>query len=185
MKKITNICYQSIFAVVTAALVSNCVPTKNLSDKDRASIRKVYINPYVKMPAKPIVQTRGDVLAMSLAGPIGGAIAASNMSSEDMTVQYLKTHNIKVDQMFHNDFSQHLKKSGYFTVVDSPSQADAQMNLEVVIYGIGQNGNAFSNKYRTFMNATGTLSKNGSSPLWKNYAVCTAIDGDRPQSRFD
>ena len=185
MKQIFLYVKTALSGILAISLLSNCQSTKPLSAEDRASIHRVYVNSYVKMPVKPIVQTRGDVWAMALGGAIGGAIAGANMSKEDMAQQYLQTHNIRVDQMLRSDFSQHLKKTGMFTVVDSPAKADAQIDLEVQVYGIGQNGNAFSNKYRTFMNAKGTLSKKGGSPLWQNFGFSTAIDGDRPQSTLD
>jgi hypothetical protein len=185
MKQIIRNCKIALIGILAASLLSNCQSTKALSAEDRASIRKVYVNSYVKMPEKPLVQTRGDVWAMVLGGAIGGAIAGANMSKEDMTQQYLQTNNIRADQMLRSDFTQHLKKSGIFTVVDSPSQADAQIDLEVQIYGIGQNGNAFSNKYRTFMNAKGTLSKKGGAPLWKNVGYSLALDGSRPQAALN
>lgn len=185
MKQIIKHMKIVLTGILAMSLLSNCQSTKPLSAEDRASIHRVYVNSYVKMPEKPVVQTRGDVWAMALGGAIGGAIAGANMSKEDMALQYLQSHNIRVDQMLRIDFSQHLKKSGMFAVVDSPAIADAQIDLEVQVYGIGQNGNAFSNKYRTFMNAKGTLSRKGGSPLWQNYGFSTALDGDRPQSTLE
>jgi hypothetical protein len=145
------------------------------------------------MPEKPYVQTRGDVWAMALGGAVGGAIggaaigalSGSNMSKEDLTLQVLQTNKIRLDQMIRNDFAQHLKQSGMFTVVDSPKNSDAQFDLEVQMYGIGQNGNAFSNKYRTNMNIKGSLSKKSGDIVWKNYAMSTALDANRPQTTLN
>ena len=107
------------------------------------------------------------------------------MSKEDLTLQVLQTNKIRLDQMIRNDFAQHLKQSGMFTVVDSPQNSDAQFDLEVQMYGIGQNGNAFSNKYRTNMNIKGSLSKKRGDIVWKNYAMSTALDANRPQTTLN
>lgn len=175
----------TLTGILSACLLANCQSTQPLKQNDRASISKVYVNSRVKMPEKPAVQTRGDVWAMALGGAIGGAIAGANMSKEDMTQQYLQAHKIQVDQMFRSDFTQHLNKSGLFIVVDSPAKADAQIDLVVQMYGIGQNGNAFSNKYRTVMCAQGTLTKKGGALAWKNFGYSLASDGKRPQSTLD
>lgn len=185
MKNIVKISKIAISGIFAATLLSNCQSTKALSGADKASIRKVYVNTQVGMPEKPFVQTRGDIWAGALGGAVGGAIAGSNMSQEDQVIQYLNANKIRVDQMLRNDFIHHLKRTGDFTVVNSSSLADAQFDLKVLAYGIGQNGNAFSNKYRTVMSTEGILSKNGGNVVWKNNGICTAIDGDRPQASWD
>lgn len=178
-------CIKWTFVATLALMQLACATSQEMSSEDRTFVRTVYIDRNVPLPKEPLVQTRGQVLAGTLGGLVGAAIASADKTKEQATIEYLEKNNITIDSLLVDAFTKELATRRTFSVVSSTDEADATINFEILVYGVGQNGNMFSSGYRTILNAKASMNKAGGTVIWVKQVIDAANNGDRPQATFE
>jgi hypothetical protein len=140
-------------------------PDQKMSAQDKTSIRTVYIDRNVALPQKPRVQTRTDSWVEGYGGLIA-VIGSTNKSKEYATIEYLEKNNIRIGEMLVNAFTSELVARNKFSVVTSPTGADAVIKVVIHMYGVEHTFNPFSNNYRTLLNAKAMMVGPGDKMIW-------------------
>lgn len=171
--------------IVMAVLLSACAsnPSTTMSAGDRAAIKTVKINPAVQLPEKMFYHGRGQSIAM-VGGAIGGAIAAATAAGpSEQIVAKMSASKISVPDILKTEFKRATESTG-LTVVDPAAASDAEITLQVNVYGLGQS-NGFSSLY-PMMNVSAVMKKNDGSIAWQKTDYASPLNSDNKTGKeFD
>lgn len=184
--------YVRLLAVALVATVASqlcgCMASQNLRVEDRQSIKKVYIEPTMSLPDKPMIMTRGMGIGAGTGGAIGAIVASASAgggSREDRFVHYLAANQIDVRKHLLDALSQQMKQQQLFDVVDSADLANATIRLDIMVYGVGYTANMFSHDYRFVLNTKATMNRPDGRPVWVKQIVENSLGGDGNAATWD
>lgn len=186
LAKGSNSVRRFLFGFVVLVSLVGCVPSQNLRVEDRQALKRVYIVTQVTMPERPTIITRGMAFGAGLGGVVGGIVAAFGATPDEQLVGFLAKNDIHVDQIVDKAFSDRLAQAQKFEFVSVRDNADASIQLEVVMYGIGYTANMFSHDYRAMMAVRATMTRADGKVIWIKQAAFNAMSGgNRPAVPFD
>jgi len=141
-----SVSFQRLSAAALAAsalLLTACgtVTTIPIAEDARAHIHVVSVNPNVKLPAEMTFMGTGQGTALLLGGPLLGSIIA-NKTAEAPKAELLasmQANHIVVADIVATEFAKEASKSaGAIQFVVGNAPADAQVELNIISYGIAQ-----------------------------------------------
>lgn len=149
--------------VIVAALLSACV-SSGISPNERSALKRVSVAPIV-LPEKPVVFSSGTGTAFAIAGPLGIALTSGMSDLPTAYKQLLAQNRIDVAAIIRAELKTQLQAKGT-EVVDSESQADAVLSVQMLQYGL--TGDVFSGKRFPQYWANFRLTKRNGDVIWKN-----------------
>ena len=183
-----------LFLAATAILINPQMGSAESQKRgvvDRPAIRSIYVDAAVALPKEPRLVTRGQGLGVALGGVVGGAAGGAAIGGisesgggtpEQQFLAHLNSNKIRIGEMLPTAFIDEINKYGLFQIVASPDSADAVINLEVQVYGLGYTANPFSHDYRAFLHARGTLTRVGGKVVWSKRIWESGLDDQRPSA---
>lgn len=165
-----------ICALIVLLTACAGAPTVNLSDADRARVKTVSIKPEVTMPQEMFYQARAQGIGAAFG--LLGALAtqgAANEPKEQVPV-IMKNNGIEVPNILRVELEKALRTSS-LQVVPPESKADAEISLQVAVYGYAQK-NGLSNTVYPMINVSATMKSPDGKTIWQKTDYITALNGE-------
>ncbi len=174
-----------MLVAILVLMQMSCAASQHMRREDREAVRTVYMDRNVPLP-DPSMQTHGKTTAGVMGGLVGSLIAyAVDKPKEKAMLEYIEKNNIKMDVLLVDAFTKEITTRGVFRIVQSPSEADATVKLEILSYGVAQGDNAFSSTYRAVLNAKATMVKPGGAVIWAKQVTDNANKSDPPEDTLE
>lgn len=167
-----------LLMVSSLLLLTACggLPTVNLSSTDRALLKTVSIKPEMTMPAEIMFQGRAQ--AAGAAFGVLGALATQGMANEpkEQIPRVMKNNNIDLPTILRAEMQKAIQ-SPSLRVVAPGTRADAELSLQVTLYGYAQK-NGLSNTVYPTINVSATMKSPDGRTIWQQNDYITALNGE-------
>lgn len=152
------------------------VPTVSLSSTDRAQLRTIAVKPEVTMPQEMFFQGRAQ--SMGAAFGVLGALATQGAPNEpkEQVPLIMKKNGIELPAILRAEVEKAIQASS-LRVAAPGSKADAELAMQVSLYGYGQK-NGLSNTVYPMLNVTASMKTPDGRVIWQKADYITALNGD-------
>ncbi len=169
--------------LLVAPFLPACATTTPLTKQTRESTQSVSVVHSVKLPDDIYYQGRGQSIGMAF-GLIGAAIAAAAAEGPKGQLKAsMREARIDLGEIVREQFVAELTDAGIFPSI-VPEEADAQVKLEVSIFGFAQ-PHGFSGQLKPLLGVQGTLVRADGSVLWQRYEYVTNLSDKTPSQTLE
>lgn len=165
--------YGLIFAML--ALTAGCANVRTLSAQDKANIQRVTLNPTVTINNDMYYAGPGQVLAI---GFIGGLVSEAVNRGPKATIQaVMQESKISLPDIVKAEFSREMQKSAAMQVTNNPSEAQADLVLNVDMYGLAKPHMLSSTLY-PIIHVTAIIKKPDGTVAWERKEVISQLNAE-------
>ena len=175
-----------LFVISLFLFLGACASTTELTKENESKINAIGINNKVKIPEKAFYHGPGKAVG-AMFGAVGAIIAEATDSNDELIVEYMKKNDINIDDIVLEEFTKQIKLNNKLAgklTSDEIAAPDANLVLEVRIYGIAQT-HGFSSEYRPTLGVAAKLVSNSGEILWEEYEFVTALNDETSGIPFE
>jgi len=162
--------------IAVASSLTACVaPPVAITPAAKAAIHTVRVNPVVKLPPEMMYMGPAQGAVMLLAGPLLGPQLASSTgtSAKAQLAAEMQANHIDVGEIVAAEFAKQASAGTSVNFVVGSAPADAQVDLVVNVYGIGQ-AHALGSTLYPVVNLSVTMKAADGSVIWQATHVAGA-----------
>lgn len=165
---------RTLYLLITgllAAILAGCAsaPSVSMAERDRQTIKRVQIDPAVKLPPWP-VYLHGNAVASTVAvtGGIIGAIASESAGRAEKTnvAEFALANGFAVGDIVKAEFARAAEGAGAMRFSETEANPDGYLSFTVNGFGFGQVQGLSSTLY-PLMNITATLRRPDGTVAWQ------------------
>ena len=133
-----------------------------LAQVDVNSIRRVAVDPEIRLPEIPLIQSPGNFKAFLIAGGIGAAVDQAEAGK--LFREYMRKNNIDISKIVLDSFKRTIQEDKPFALAED---ADAMLKLAINTYGFGVAGFFGGDARRPLINITASLVFRDGNVVWE------------------
>ncbi len=158
-----------------SSLTACVVPPVAITPTAKATIHTVRVNPIVKLPLEMVYMGPAEGVAMLVAGPLLGQLAASSTgtSARAQLASEMQANHIDVGDIVASEFAKQASAGTSINFVVGTAPADAQVDLVVNVYGIAHAHTLGSTLY-PIVNLSVMMKAPDGTVLWQATHVASA-----------
>jgi len=166
--------YQIISTALLLVAVSACGPSKKpLSAESKQSLRTVSIESEVELPKDMWFHGSTQTIASNF-GLVGSLIGDDAKQNSIAAIEAaMQKNNVSVSRIVQSAFRNEMKKHTPFKPLDSGSNSDANLILDIDSFGFSASG--ISEKYRPHLVVIAEMQDINGDVIWRNKGAVTSI----------